>query len=113
MFPHPELTAAPMEGLTTVVFRRLHARLFGGADRYYLPFVTPTREPRFTERQMRELAPGANEGIPAIPQLLTRSVEDFVWAAKALADLGYQEVNLNLGCPAGTVTAKGKGSGFL
>ena len=95
-----------MEGLTTVVFRRLHARLFGGADRYYLPFITPTREPRFTERQMRELAPGANEGIPAIPQLLTRSVEDFVWAAKALADLGYQEVNLNLGCPAGTVTAK-------
>lgn len=109
----PELTCAPMEGLTTVVFRRLHARFFGAADRYYLPFVTPTREPRFTDRQMRELAPQANAGIHAIPQLLTRSPQDFIWAARALSALGYTEVNLNLGCPAGTVTAKGKGSGFL
>ncbi len=109
----PELTVAPMEGLTTVVYRRLHAQFFGAADRYYLPFVTPTREPKFTDRQMRELAPQANEGICAIPQLLTRNADDFIWAAKALADLGYKEVNLNLGCPAGTVTAKGKGSGFL
>lgn len=108
-----QLTAAPMEGLTTVVFRRLHAGMFGSADRYYIPFVTPTREPRFTDRQLRELAPEANRGLTAIPQLLTRNVEDFIWAAKALADMGYAEVNLNLGCPAGTVTAKGKGSGFL
>ena len=48
-----------------------------------------------------------------MPQLLTRRAEDFIWAAKALADLGYDEVNLNVGCPAGTVVAKGKGSGFL
>ena len=92
----PELTVAPMEGLTTVVYRRLHAQFFGAADRYYLPFVTPTREPKFTDRQMRELAPQANEGICAIPQLLTRNADDFIWAAKALADLGYKEVNLNL-----------------
>ena len=109
----PELTAAPMEGLTTGVFRRLHAQMFGAADRYYIPFVTPTREPKFTDRQLRELAPEANRGICVIPQLLTRNAQDFIWAAKALADMGYKEVNLNLGCPAGTVTAKGKGSGFL
>lgn len=109
----PQLTCAPMEGLTTVVFRQVHARVFGCVDRYYIPFVTPTREPRFTERQMRELSPEANSRFTAIPQLLTRSVEDFVWAAKSLRDMGYEEVNLNLGCPAGTVTAKGKGSGFL
>ena len=65
------------------------------------------------DRQMRELAPDVNIGIKAIPQLLTRRAEDFIWAANALADLGYDEVNLNLGCPAGTVVAKGKGSGFL
>ena len=68
----PELTVAPMGSLTTVVYRRLHAQFFGAADRYYLPFVTPTREPKFTDRQLRELAPEANEGICAIPQLLTR-----------------------------------------
>ena len=74
----------------------------------------PTTEPRFTARQLsRELDRDLNRGLNVVPQLLTRRTEDFIWAAKALADLGYQEVNLNLGCPAGTVVAKGKGSGFL
>ena len=109
----PVLSVAPMEGLTTVVFRRVHAAHFGAAPLYYLPFVTPTIEPRFTSRQIRELAPEQNAGLAVVPQLLTRRAADFIWAAKALADMGYREVNLNLGCPAGTVTAKGKGSGFL
>lgn len=109
----PLLAVAPMESLTGMPFRRVHAHFFGSADRYYLPFVTPTTLPRFTDRQMRELAPEVNAGIHAVPQLLTRRPADFIWAAKALADLGYDEVNLNLGCPAGTVVAKGKGSGFL
>ena len=110
----PTLTVAPMEGLTGAPFRRVHAKFFGAADRYYLPFVTPTTEPRFTARQLsRELDRDLNRGLNVVPQLLTRRAEDFIWATKALADLGYQEVNLNLGCPAGTVVAKGKGSGFL
>lgn len=109
----PLLTAAPMEGLTGAPFRRVHRAFFPGADAYYIPFVSPTREPRFTERQLRELAREVNTGIPVVPQLLTRNADDFLWAAKALADMGYPEVNLNLGCPAGTVVAKGKGAGFL
>ncbi|MDL2059799.1 tRNA-dihydrouridine synthase [Mesosutterella sp. AGMB02718] len=107
------LTFAPMEGLTGVVFRRCHHRFFGGPDLYYMPFVTPTREPRFTERQLRDIAPESNEGVPVVPQLLTQSPENFRWAALSLASMGYREVNLNLGCPMGTVTAKGKGSGML
>ena len=107
------LDFAPMESLGSVVFRRAHARLFSGVDRYFIAFVTPTREPHFTERQLREIAPEANVGFVAVPQLLTRRAEDFIWAAHALADLGYREVNFNLGCPAGTVTAKGKGAGFF
>lgn len=107
------LYVAPMEGLTGFVYRRVHLEHFGGADAYWIPFVTPTVQPQFTERQMRELAPAMNAGFRAVPQLLTSRAEDFIWAAKALADLGYDEVNLNVGCPAGTVVAKGKGSGFL
>jgi tRNA-dihydrouridine synthase len=109
----PFFSAAPMEGLTGFVWREVHGRLFGNADAYYTPFITPTVEPRFTERQMRELAPEVNAGRRVIPQLLTRRAADFIWAAHALRDMGYGEVNLNLGCPAGTVVAKGKGSGFL
>ena len=111
--PIPPLAFAPMEGLTGFVFRQVHARHFTGADDWFIPFVTPTAQPKFTDRQLRELAPEVNAGLHAIPQLLTRRTPDFVWSAKALADMGYDEVNLNFGCPAGTVVAKGKGSGFL
>lgn len=109
----PILSVAPMEGLTTHVYRTLHARMFGGADVYYMPFVTPTICPKFTARQLRDIAPENNFGIPVTPQLLSNRSADFIWAVKALADMGYKEVNLNLGCPAGTVVARGRGSGFL
>ena len=61
-----------MEGLTGAPFRRVHAQFFPEADRYYLPFVTPTQEPKFTERQLKEVAPEVNQAIHAVPQLLTR-----------------------------------------
>ncbi|HIY16588.1 MAG TPA: tRNA-dihydrouridine synthase family protein [Candidatus Intestinimonas stercorigallinarum] len=104
---------APLEGVTGAVFRRVHSACFPGIDKYFMPFVSPGRERVFSKRDMRELSPAFHEGIPAVPQLLTRQAEDFLWAAELLADLGYREVNLNLGCPSGTVTAKGKGSGLL
>ena len=104
---------APMEGVTGAAFRKLHHKYFAGADRYYAPFLSPTQDHRFTPRELRELLPEHNEGICLIPQILTRQAEDFLWAAKELHAMGYAEVNLNLGCPSGTVTAKGKGSGML
>ena len=104
---------APMEGLTDSIYRRLHHKHFGGVDRYYMPFISPTPHRALTPREARELPPAASEPFTAIPQLLTKSSEDFLWAAGVCRDLGYEEVNLNIGCPSGTVTAKGKGSGML
>lgn len=104
---------APMEGLTGSLFRKVHYELFPGADRYYTPFISPTAERVFTAREKREILPDITRGIPLVPQLLTKNAQDFLWAARALADMGYAEVNLNLGCPSRTVTAKGKGSAML
>lgn len=104
---------APMEGITGGEYRRAHHRYFSGVDKYYMPFISPTRDRRFTPRELRNIAPEANEGLPAVPQLLTRDPEDFLWAARELQAMGYREVNLNLGCPSGTVVAKGKGAGML
>ncbi len=104
---------APMEGITGHLFRQLHHRYFPGIDRYYTPFYSPSQEHSFTRKAFLDLLPEHNEGLNIVPQLLTRRAEDFLWAAERLADFGYREVNLNLGCPSGTVTAKGKGSGFL
>lgn len=108
-----ELLFAPMEGLTNRVYRELHHSLFPGISRYYAPFVSPTADHGIQHRGWEELRPENNRGIRLVPQLLTNRAEDFIWAASLLRDWGYEEVNLNLGCPSGTVVAKKKGSGFL
>lgn len=104
---------APMEGLTYSIYRRLHHKYFSGVDRYYMPFISPTVHRSLTPREERELPYADSEGFHAVPQLLTKVSEDFLWAAGQCKDRGYDEVNLNLGCPSGTVVAKGKGSGML
>lgn len=108
-----EFYFAPMEGLTDRIFRRLHSRYFPGIDRYYMPFYSPTMHRTLSAKESRELPPAAEDSLTAIPQILTRNPVDFLWAAAVCRDLGYPEVNLNVGCPSGTVVAKGKGSGML
>ena len=105
--------AAPMEGLTDRVWRQAHQRWFGGADRYYAPFLSPPENRIPIKKKMAELAPEANPGAPVIPQLLGKDGSCAAWMIGVLRDMGYTEVNLNFGCPSGTVTAKGKGAGML
>lgn len=107
------ISFAPMEGITGAAFRRLHHAYFPGVDKYYTPFLSPTSDRRFTPREQREFFPEHNEGIPVVPQILTKDPHDFLWAANELYRMGYEEIDLNLGCPSGTVTAKGKGAGML
>lgn len=104
---------APMEGITDGVFRRLHHKYFPGIDRYYMPFLSPTVHRCLTNREARELPAADSVDFTAIPQLLGKNPEDLAWAAEQCAQLGYREVNVNLGCPSGTVVAKGKGAGML
>lgn len=108
--------AAPMEGLTDRVWRQAQQKWFGPegtAHRYYAPFLSPPENRVLIKKKMAELAPAANPGAPVIPQLLAKDGELAAWMIGELRALGYTEVNLNLGCPSGTVTAKGKGSGLL
>ena len=104
---------APLEGVTGSEFRRVHHRFFPGVDAYYMPFLSPTQDHILTQREKRNVLPEHNQGFRAVPQLLTKQAEDFLWCAGELAAMGYDEVNLNLGCPSGTVVAKGKGAGML
>mgnify|MGYP003292221083 FL=1 len=104
---------APMEGLTDSIYRRLHHKYFPGVDRYYMPFLSPTIHRSLTHKEDRELPVADSVGFAAVPQVLTKVPEDFLWAAEVCRDRGYEEVNLNIGCPSGTVVAKGKGSGML
>lgn len=108
--------AAPMEGLTDRVFRQAHQAVFGpGAapERYYAPFISPPENRVLIPKKMAEVAPEQNPGAPVIPQLLAKDGALAAWMIGQLRGLGYTEVNLNFGCPSGTVTAKGKGAGML
>ena len=104
---------APMEGVTGHVFRQAHAACFGPADKYLTPFLSPNQNLCFTSRERAEVLPEHNDGLNVVPQLLTSNAAHFLWASRELAAMGYREVNLNLGCPSGTVTARKKGAGFL
>ena len=104
---------APMEGVTDVIYRRVHHACFPGLHKYYIPFISPTQHLTFTSREQRAVSPVENAGVPAVPQILTKNADHFIHTARALHEAGYDEINLNLGCPSGTVTAKGKGSGML
>lgn len=104
---------APLEGMTDSIYRRLHRQYFPGVDRYYTPFFSPTIHRVLTNREQRELPVADTLGFDTVPQVLTKSADDFLWMAQQCADRGYREVNLNVGCPSGTVTAKGKGAGML
>lgn len=104
---------APMEGITGHVFRRVHKECFPEMDKYFTPFLTPSQKKAMTPREKRDVLPENNKGIPLVPQILTNSAKDFVKTARNLQECGYTEVNLNLGCPSGTVVSKKKGAGFL
>lgn len=104
---------APLEGVTTYVYRNAYHRYFRPMDKYFTPFIVPHKEKKFSTREKKELSPENNQGIFVVPQLLTNNAEDFLKTAKDITEFGYDEINLNLGCPSGTVVAKNKGSGFL
>lgn len=107
-----QLEFAPMEGITNNRYRRMHALRFGGVDRYYTWFLSPV-EDGLAGKTLREVLPENNEGICLIPQVLTNHADGFLRVCEKLQELGYTEVNFNLGCPSGTVVSKSRGSGFL
>lgn len=104
---------APLEGITTYLLRNIHKEMFPGVDKYYTPFVSPTSNHDFKSREKKDVIPEHNQGMPLVPQILSNRADEFLYTADRLVEFGYHEINLNLGCPSGTVVSKGRGSGFL
>lgn len=109
-----EIYFAPMEGMTGYVYRNAFHSLYSGVDKYFTPFLSPNQNKAVSPKERMDIEPEHNKGMKVVPQILTNNSELFIKAAKELEETyGYKEVNLNLGCPSRTVTAKGKGAGFL
>ena len=105
-----QIYLAPMEGITTFIYRNAFARHYGKIDKYFTPFLS---NKNLNYKESNEILPEHNKGLVVVPQILTNQADVFLSIAARLSDYGYQEVNLNLGCPSGTVVAKKRGSGFL
>lgn len=104
---------APMEGITGYIHRNVHHSLFPGISKYFTAFIAPGQKGKFSAREKNDILPDHNRGICTVPQLLTNNPQDFITTAVKLGELGYREINLNLGCPSRTVVTKYRGSGFL
>lgn len=120
------LHLAPLHGVTNRVFRQAYFRHFGGFDEALAPFILAVRSSKLKQNHFKDLLPGpaaavaGGEGcsgetssVPLVPQLLGNDPMAFVETARTLAELGYREINWNLGCPYPMVANKARGSGLL
>ena len=105
---------APLEGIGGYIYRNAYEKFFpNNIDKYFTPFIVPNQSRSLKTKELRDILPENNNGLNIIPQILTNDSEGFITTSKKLKQLGYNEVNLNLGCPSGTVVSKFRGSGFL
>jgi tRNA-U20a,U20b-dihydrouridine synthase len=104
---------APVEGITEYIYRNSYEKFFGNVDKYFTPFIVPNESRSLKTKELVDVLPENNKGMNIVPQILTNDAEGFINTSRKLQQLGYSEVNLNLGCPAKTVVSKNRGSGFL
>ena len=109
-----KLFLAPIQGMTIAYYRNIYAELFGGIDSYYAPFITTTPKYKSGSSLFNDILPQVNSNsLNLVPQLLGNNGTDFRRFASTIVDLGYNEINWNIGCPYPMITKKKKGSGIL
>lgn len=101
---------APLEGITTHIFRSVYHKYYRGCDKYFTPFLASKR---LSSKEANEIKPENNVGINLVPQILSNNVETFLEIAEQVRDAGYEVININLGCPSGTVVSRKRGAGQL
>lgn len=104
---------APMHGMTDAFYRNTYAKIFGSIDTYYTPFIGTTKMRKSTSLSFKDILPTHNSNLDIVPQLLSNNSSDFNYYASCISDLGYNEINWNIGCPFHKVARKKKGSGIL
>ena len=104
---------APIQGFTDFDFRTTLAESFGGIDKYFIPYLSYGKGHEIKRSQLREILPENNGSLPVVPQVLFSGGGELADLVSILVDSGYQEINLNLGCPYPMATNKGRGAAWL
>lgn len=103
---------APLQGYTDDVYRRIHHELMGGIHTYYTPFLR-MEGGGVRSKDMRDIRPEFNEGVPVVPQIIVKSMKEFEFLTKIVEEKGYDRVDINMGCPFPLQAKHGRGSGLL
>ena len=103
---------APLQGYTDDVYRRIHHELIGGISTYYTPFVR-MEGGGVRSKDMRDIRPEFNEGVPVVPQIIVKSMKEFDYLVGIVEEKGYKEIDINMGCPFPMQAKHGRGSGLL
>ena len=103
---------APLQGYTDAVYRRAHARIFGGIETYYSPFVR-MEHGEIRRKDARDIEPDNNPDLHLIPQLIAPDADKLEHIMSLFIEKGYQEVDINLGCPFPLLAKRHNGSGIL
>ena len=104
---------APLQGFTDFTFRKVLSEVFGGIDKYFIPYLSYGKGKEIKKSQLREVFPENNLDLPAVPQVLFSDRQELFDLVSLLAESNYTEINLNLGCPYPMATNKGRGAAWL
>ena len=104
--------AAPMQGVTDNVWRMAQHEVFGGVDAYYAPFMR-VEHGEVRRKDLRDVDPDRNADITLIPQILACQPDHALMMVDALRQMGYNRIDINLGCPFPPIAMHRKGSGML
>lgn len=108
-----QLYFAPLEGIGSYIYRNVHHEFFSGCDAYYAPFIYPTDTERISAKHLKDILPENNRDIKLMVQILSNNPSPSLRFAEKIKLFGYDEMNINLGCPYPMVAKKGRGAGFL
>ena len=107
------LLSSPLQGFTDYKFRNAFNHFFGGIDTFYAPYIRLNGKLVIKNSYKRDIELTNNTTLEVIPQIITNDVDEFLFVAKYIRELGYKELNWNLGCPYPMVTKRGMGSGLI
>ncbi|WP_445715401.1 tRNA dihydrouridine synthase [Flavobacterium sp.] len=107
------LLSSPLQGFTDFRFRNAFHKYFGGIDTFYSPYIKLNGKMVIKGSYQRDILPENNTTLEVIPQIITNDADEFLFVAKYVRELGYKELNWNLGCPYPMVAKCGMGSGLI
>ncbi|WP_372792356.1 tRNA dihydrouridine synthase [Lutibacter sp.] len=108
-----KLLSSPLQGFTDFRFRNAFNNYFGGIDTFYSPYIRLNGKLVIKPAYERDILPENNVELEVIPQVITNDADEFLFVANYVKQLGYKELNWNLGCPYPMVTKCGLGSGLI